>query len=61
MLPLPGKGLKLEEHKKSRVEEVGAGADPVPRFESWGFKFSSIHTAKNPYEAASQAQVWIKT
>ena len=26
-------------------------------FEAWGFSFSSIHTAENPYLAASQAQV----
>merc|ERR1719370_1872124 len=25
-------------------------------FEAWGFSFSSIHTAENPYLAASQAQ-----
>ena len=26
-------------------------------FEAWGFTFSSIHTAENPYLAASKAQV----
>ena len=26
-------------------------------FEAWGFTFSSIHTAENPYLAASEAQV----
>ena len=31
-------------------------------FEAWGFPFSSIHTAENPYLAASEAQViwWVK-
>ena len=31
-------------------------------FEAWGFTFSSIHTAENPYLAASEAQViwWVK-
>ena len=29
-------------------------------FEAWGFTFSSIHTAENPYLAASEAQViWL--
>ena len=30
-------------------------------FEAWGFTFSSIHTAENPYLAASKAQVGERT